>query len=353
VASVVGIGNPLWDVFAPAAANPAAAEAAAPGAAVHIDAARMSGLLAGLHDAVWVPGGGARNALAVLSALGHRTYLVGAVGDDARGEGYRRALSADGIADCLSAAGGATGVCLTLTGSVPAERGGAGAREAGRVIVAPGAAAGLASIAGRAPRGPDIVIVEGFLAAREGLAREAVAYAARAGARLAVDLGHPGVASEAAALAKGALADAGGEAGAQGVRQLLLFATEAEVRAAGGAAALLGPPGGRRTGIVGAAGATPVTVCVKRGAAGASVTTREGEITCPAAEPAASAVLETTGAGDVFAGAFLAAWTAGRGEEDCCRFATRAAALSLGRYGGRLGTEEARELLELFARPSE
>lgn len=342
MASFVGIGHPLWDVFAPAAANPAAAEAAAPGSTAHIDAARMSPILSGLHDAVWVPGGGARNTLAVLAALGHQTYLVGAVGADERGEAYRRALSRDGIGDCLAEAGDATGVCLTLTGSAPEGRRGAEAGDPVRVIVAPGAAAGLAGISGLAPRGPDIVLLEGFLAARAGLAREAVAYAARAGARLVVDLGYPGVASRAAALARSARAEAGGEVRgqAQGVRELFLFATEAEVRAAGGAAALLG-----------GAGASPVTLCVKRGAAGASVIRRDGEITCPAAEPGAPAVLDTTGAGDVFAGAFLAAWTAGRGVGQCCRFATRAAALSLGRYGGRLGTEEARKLIELFGEP--
>lgn len=360
MATVVGIGNPLWDVFAPAASNPAAAELAAPGSISHIEAPRMAEIVDGLRDAVWVPGGGARNALVALAALGYTTYLVGAVGDDERAEGYRRTLSPDGIADCLVAAEAPTGVCLTLTGGGSAGSESRDGRAGPRIIVAPAAAIELSAVFGLAPRGPDIVFLEGFLAPRTELATEAVAYAAEAGARVVVDLGHPGVASQAAAIARRAVLASTPGARRQGVRELLLFATEGEARAAGGPARLLEPDRGRDTesggtGTSGTGGAAtdraaPVTLCVKRGAAGASVHTADGEIRCPAVHPPNPNVVDTTGAGDIFAGAFVAAWTAGGATEECCRFASQAAALSLGRYGGRLGTEASRELVELFGR---
>lgn len=57
--------------------------------------------------------------------------------------------------------------------------------------------------------------------------------------------------------------------------------------------------------------------------------------------------VDTTGAGDVFHGAFLTAWLEGRGIEDSIRFASAVAALKCTRYGGRAGIP-AREAAEAF-----
>ena len=57
--------------------------------------------------------------------------------------------------------------------------------------------------------------------------------------------------------------------------------------------------------------------------------------------------VETTGAGDVFHGAFLTAWLEGRGIEDSIRFASAVSALKCTRYGGRAGIP-AREAAEAF-----
>jgi sugar/nucleoside kinase (ribokinase family) len=395
MARVVGIGNPLWDVFAPATANPDAAAGFGAGSSSHVNGERMSRLLSDLREPVWVPGGGARTALGVLAALGADTYLVGAVGDDARGDAYRQTLTEDGIADCLGRGAAPTGVCLTLTGGgvdrgrarrAPSEtgaerstsrRGGTGAAaETRRVIVASGAAAELTSMAGLAPGGPDVVFVEGFIAPREGLAAEVAAYACEAGARLAVDLGHPSVAAQAAALVEVVTAESERTAPGPGVRELAVFGAEAEVSAAGGPERLLdigtvggrgtagepggGPAGRSRSGGRGKSGppptsgrhprpGTPVTLCVKRGPSGVSVLTADGTINCSASNPV-QGVLDTTGAGDVFAGAFLAAWTEGLSAETSCRFGSQVAALSLGHYGARLGAADLRRLTELFPR---
>lgn len=53
--------------------------------------------------------------------------------------------------------------------------------------------------------------------------------------------------------------------------------------------------------------------------------------------------VDTTGAGDVFHGAFLAEYLQGRGIEECIRFASVVAALKCQRFGGRAGIPKRRE----------
>ena len=48
-------------------------------------------------------------------------------------------------------------------------------------------------------------------------------------------------------------------------------------------------------------------------------------------------IVDTTGAGDVFHGAFLAAYLKGKSQDECTRFAQYAAALKCGQIGGRQG----------------
>lgn len=58
-------------------------------------------------------------------------------------------------------------------------------------------------------------------------------------------------------------------------------------------------------------------------------------------------VVDTTGAGDTFHGAFLAQWIRGEGLEDCLRFACAAAAIKCMKYGGRVGIPD-RKAVEAF-----
>ena len=330
MARIVGIGNPLWDVFAPASANMEVARRFGRSSVNHVAAGEMEEILPRVFDARWVAGGGARNTLAVLAALGHETYLTGAVGEDEHGTGYRLALSEAGIGDGLASAGtGATGTCVTLR------------HETGEntIIVSPGAALVLEDVSGTAPRDPDVVVLEGFIAPRGALAESSVEYAASAGATLVVDLGHPGVAPSAAAAVEAAarLVPDGGA-------WPLVFGTEAEVAATGGIARLCAAAG---------------FVVVKRGERGAAVY-RGGVETAsaPAAAAAAggrtqaegvagavgTAVIDATGAGDVFAGAFLAAWLRSVPDNRACELANLVAGMSLSNDGGRLRAEQLRDL---------
>ncbi len=334
MARIVGIGNPLWDVFAPASSNMEVVDRFGSGSVNHLAAGEMEEILPHVSDAHWVAGGGARNTLALLAALGHETYLTGALGDDERGTGYRLALSAAGIGDCLSSAGiAATGTCVTLR------------HETGEntVIVSPGAALELEDVSETAPRDPDVVILEGFIAPRGALAASSAEYAAHAGAILVVDLGHPGVAPSAAAVVEAAAKQASGG----GVRPLV-FGTEAEVETTGGIARLCASAG---------------VVVVKRGERGAAVY-RGGVETASAsaaaaaaaaggraqaagaAGPAGDAAIDTTGAGDVFAGAFLAAWLRRMPDNRACELANLAAGMSLWSYGGRVTADQLRDLME-------
>ncbi|HEY1205519.1 MAG: carbohydrate kinase family protein [Bryobacteraceae bacterium] len=76
------------------------------------------------------------------------------------------------------------------------------------------------------------------------------------------------------------------------------------------------------------------TVVVKLGAQGCAVFDAAGELRVPAFDVA---VVDTTGAGDCFAGAFLAAIERGLGRAEAARFANASAALSVQRLGATAG----------------
>ena len=76
------------------------------------------------------------------------------------------------------------------------------------------------------------------------------------------------------------------------------------------------------------------TVVVKLGAQGCAVFDAAGELRVPAFDVA---VVDTTGAGDCFAGTFLAALERGLGRGEAARFANAAAALSVQQLGATAG----------------
>ena len=61
-------------------------------------------------------------------------------------------------------------------------------------------------------------------------------------------------------------------------------------------------------------------------------------------------VVDTTGCGDVFHGAFLASFSQGNSTPDCARFASAAAALNATALGGRGKLANSDEVAELIAR---
>jgi sugar/nucleoside kinase (ribokinase family) len=87
-------------------------------------------------------------------------------------------------------------------------------------------------------------------------------------------------------------------------------------------------------------------VVVKTGCGGCLVFHADGEIAAPAFDVP---VLDTTGAGDCFAGGFLAALSRGESLEEAARFANGVAALSIQSLGATEGLRSHRETLDWMA----
>lgn len=90
----------------------------------------------------------------------------------------------------------------------------------------------------------------------------------------------------------------------------------------------------------------PALLVVTMGAAGALAATRDGVLGQPAFPVVA---VDSTGAGDCFNGAFLAALFEGRPLRDCLRFACGAASFAVARLGAREGIPSRAQVVALAA----
>jgi sugar/nucleoside kinase (ribokinase family) len=88
------------------------------------------------------------------------------------------------------------------------------------------------------------------------------------------------------------------------------------------------------------------TVCLTRGAKGCLVLENGQRTEVPAA---AVQALDTNGAGDMFAGAFLYAVTHGHGHTQAAWLANQAAGRVVGQYGNRLNAQSMGEIKARFA----
>ncbi len=93
---VVGIGNAIVDVLAPADDGTIARLGIEKGIMQLVDRARGEALYAAMTDPRQVPGGSVANTVAGLGNLGLRTAFIGRVRDDALGQFYARALEEGG-----------------------------------------------------------------------------------------------------------------------------------------------------------------------------------------------------------------------------------------------------------------
>ncbi|HTQ34161.1 MAG TPA: adenosine kinase [Stellaceae bacterium] len=113
---VAGIGNAIVDVIAHADEAFLAAEGFAKGAMTLIDAARADQLYNRMGPGIESSGGSAGNTMAGIASLGGRGAYIGKVRDDALGEIFRHDIRAMGIAFDTAAAieGPGTARCLVL-----------------------------------------------------------------------------------------------------------------------------------------------------------------------------------------------------------------------------------------------
>jgi sugar/nucleoside kinase (ribokinase family) len=113
---VVGIGNAIVDVLAHASDDFLAAQGLAKGTMTLIDAARADRLYAAMGAGLECSGGAAANTMAGIASLGGRAAFIGKVKDDQLGQIFRHDIRAVGVSfeSAAAADGPPTARCLIL-----------------------------------------------------------------------------------------------------------------------------------------------------------------------------------------------------------------------------------------------
>ena len=309
---VLAIGNAIVDVIAAADDAFLDAQSLAKGSMRLIDSAEAEALYAAMGPGREVSGGSGANAAVGIAALGGRVAFIGRVADDQLGQVFAHDIRAAGV-DYLTPfanSGNPTARCLILV-TPDAQRTMNTFLGASQDLSEADVDYDLVAQAG-------ITYLEGYLwdppVPRAAMAK-ALDVARQAGRRVAFTL------SDSFCV----------ERHGDDFRRLadgkvdILFANEAEICSL------------YRTDDFDAAarairGKLPIAV-ITRSEKGAVVLTPEGEVAVPA-EPV-SRIVDTTGAGDLFAAGFLAGLGQGRALADCARLGAIAAAEVISHYGAR------------------
>lgn len=309
---VLAIGNAIVDVMAPCEDGLIEELGLARGGMMLVDTARAHELYDAMGPAREISGGSAANTLAGLAALGLQCGFIGQVADDQLGEVFAHDIRAAGIDFNTPArpAPPSTARCLIFV--TPD-----GQRTMNTYLGAsqflPAAALDESLIASAA-----VLYLEGYLWDPEeprAAMRKAIAAARAAGRKVAFTLSDAFVIDRHGDDFR-ALIDAG---------QIdILFANKAELAALTGHADF-------EAGLAALAPKVPVLV-VTRSEEGA-VAISNGARSEVAAEPAS--VVDTTGAGDLFAAGFLAGHARGEPLPRCLAMGATAAAEIISHYGAR------------------
>lgn len=312
ILDLLGIGNAIVDVVAATDDAFLADHALAKGAMTLIDEDQADRLYAQMGEAVEISGGSCANSMAGAAALGSRVAYIGRVRDDELGAIFTHDIRAAGVTYRTAPAsdGPATARCLVLV-TDDAER---------TMCTYLGASAELApgEIDVDLVRAARITYLEGYLWDRgpaKAAFRVAVAAANEAGRKVALSLSDPFCVERHRDDFRALVSD--------GVD--ILFANEDEITS------LYEIPDVDEA--LARVGADCEIAAITRGAAGSVVVGADGPIAVPA-EPV-ERVVDTTGAGDLYAAGFLHALTHGADLEVCARVGAIAAAEVIGHYGAR------------------
>jgi sugar/nucleoside kinase (ribokinase family) len=313
---VLGIGNAIVDVIARADEAVLAREGLVKGTMALIDEARAEALYRLMGPAVESSGGSAGNTLAGLAALGGHGAYIGKVRDDLLGQVFRHDITALGVRFDTPAAtaGPGTARCLILV--TPD-----GQRTMSTYL---GACVelGPADIDPAAIRAAQILYLEGYLfdpPQAQAAFRKAAAIAHEAGRKVALSLSDPFCVDRHRAAFRDLVA-----------RDVdILFANEAEICAlyetddfAAAAAAIKGHVG---------------IAALTRSAAGSVILAAAAEYPVPAVP--VPRVVDTTGAGDLYASGFLYGLTRGLSLPICGHVGSLCAAEIISHVGARPETE--------------
>ena len=310
---VLAIGNAIVDVIANCDDAFLAAEGLTKGMMRLIDADEATRLYDHMGPARQVSGGSAGNTAAGLAALGGKAGFIGQVAPDQLGEFYRHDLTATGVEFTTPATDFGVPTARSMILVTPdAHR--TMNTFLGAAQLLPASALDEVQIASAA-----MLYLEGYLwdpeTPRYAMVR-AIEVARKAGRKVAFTL------SDSFCISRhregfNQLIDGG--------RIDILFANEDEIMMLSGA--------GDFEDAVTAVAARVETLVVTRSEQGA-VAVQSGERAQVAAEPVAK-VVDTTGAGDLFAAGFLAGRTQGRSLEQSLRIGAIAAAEVISHYGAR------------------
>ena len=310
---VIAIGNAIVDVMAPCADSLIEELGMVRGAMTLVDAEQAERLYRRMGPAREISGGSAANTLAGLAALGLKCGFIGQVADDQLGAVFAHDIRAGGIAFTTPARAEdpPTARCLIFVSPD-------GQRTMNTFLGAsqflPESALDLDAIADAG-----VLYLEGYLwdpAEPRAAMRRAIAAARDAGRKVALSLSDPFVIDRHGADFR-ALIDAGAID--------ILFANEDELAA-------LTEIDDFERGFAALTAKLPLLVVTRsaKGAVGAAA----GERAAVSAAPV-DRVIDTTGAGDLFAAGFLFGHVRGRPLEECLRLGAICAAEVISHYGAR------------------
>ncbi len=309
---VVGVGNAIVDVVTRADDALVARLGLRKGAMTLVDEARAQALHERMGPGVETSGGSAANTLAGIASLGGKGAYIGKVRNDRLGEAFRRDIRAAGVGDRVRrrAGGPPTARCLIFV-----------TPDAERTM---GTSLGISVELGPADIDPEVIgaaritYLEGYLFDKEP-AKAAFVKAAEAahaaGRKVALSLSDPFCVERHRASFRHLVSG----------HVDILFANEAEI-------ASLFETGSADEAVAAAQAACEVAA-ITRGAEGSRIAAG-GEVIAVAAEPV-DRVVDTTGAGDLFAAGMLYGMTNGYPLETCGRIGSIAAGEIVGHYGAR------------------
>ncbi len=310
---ILAIGNAIVDVIATADEDFLEREGLTKGGMQLIDAGRAEQLYSRMGPGRAISGGSAANTLAGAAALGARCAFIGQVADDQLGAVFTHDMRAHGVRFDTPARPGdpPTGRVLILV--TPC-----GERTMNTLL---GASHYLPmeSLDEELVRSSSILYLEGYLWDPEqprAVMRHAIDVARAAGRKVAMTLSVNFIIELHRADLQGLIDD--------GLIDIL-FVNEEELLC-------LTQDSDREAALARTAAKVPLLV-VTFGPDGA-LAIQDGERFTVAAEPVGK-VVDTTGAGDLFAAGFLAGQAQGRGIQDCLRMGAIAAAEVISHYGAR------------------
>jgi sugar/nucleoside kinase (ribokinase family) len=310
---VIAIGNAIVDVMAPCRDELIVELGLTRGGMTLVDEAQAQALYAAMGPAKEISGGSAANTLAGLAALGSTCAFIGQVSEDQLGEVFAHDIRAGGITFDTPARPGQPSTARCLIFVTPD-----GQRTMNTFLGAsqflPAAALSEAAIADA-----KVLYLEGYLWDPEeprAAMRRAISAARDADREVAFTLSDAFVIARHGDDFRALLADGQID---------ILFANHVELAALTGTEDF-------EAGIALLAPQVPVLV-VTRGAEGA-VAVRQGERAEVPAEPIAK-VVDTTGAGDLFAAGFLHGHVNARPLAECLTMGAVAAAEIISHYGAR------------------